>query len=335
MKEIGSEFWTSYPCAPVGNTDNERCLMSGRTALRFIIDDICKTGTIRKALLPSYCCESMIIPFVHLGIDVQFYEVTQNGVYYPYDNDADVILLIDFFGYKNSQNSVIAQLEKQEGKVIIYDATHKLDGNPDVQKYADYSFCSYRKWFFCNFATAVKHNGAFVNNKALPFNQRYVAMREDAARAKERYFAESNGYKEEFLAKFSSAERILEDDYAGYAGVPVTFDCQKIISKRKENALYLTENLKNIRGVKLWCDDIQIEDAPMFVPILVDPLIRNDLRQRLIDEKIYCPIHWPKSAYHRECNELYDTELSLVCDQRYDASDMERMVRVITDFFNG
>jgi hypothetical protein len=54
----------------------------------------------------------------------------------------------------------------------------------------------------------------------------------------------------------------------------------------------------------------------------------------LIREQIYCPIHWPKSPYHGDCGELYDRELSLICDQRYDLTDMARMVGVIQRYFN-
>ena len=71
----------------------------------------------------------------------------------------------------------------------------------------------------------------------------------------------------------------------------------------------------------------------MFVPILVDPHIRNDLRSYLINRAIYCPVHWPKSPYHGVCNELYDMELSLVCDQRYDFADMDRVLQAIKDYF--
>ena len=72
----------------------------------------------------------------------------------------------------------------------------------------------------------------------------------------------------------------------------------------------------------------------MFVPILVDPHIRDDLRSYLINRQIYCPVHWPKSSYHGMCNELYDMELSLVCDQRYNFADMDRMVHAIMDYFS-
>ena len=93
MIEIGSEFWTRQE--PIGKekASNEEYLLSGRTALRFIIDDVCGEREIKKVLLPSYCCESMIRPFADRGISVQFYRVDLGGVDLPFDNDADLILL--------------------------------------------------------------------------------------------------------------------------------------------------------------------------------------------------------------------------------------------------
>ncbi len=335
MKEIGSEFCEQYREIHTENKKNELCLLSGRTALQFIIDDICRKRFVRKVLLPSYCCESMILPFINQGIEVQFYQANNDWMDYPYDNDADVVFLIDFFGYINPQNGKIAYHEKHAKKIIIYDSTHKIDGNLEVLNYADYSFCSYRKWFYCNFTLAVKYNGEFENSENLMINERYISLRDEAAYDKRNYLSGLTNNKERFLSEFNKAEQLLEDDYIGYAGVPVSFDCNDIISKRRENALYLTDELKNISEIKLWRNNIQVNDTPMFVPIVVNPLIRDTLRQELISKKIYCPVHWPKTSYHTDCNKLYDMELSLVCDQRYDIADMERMIRVIKGYFNG
>ena len=331
--EIGSEFWEKASYVHPEKADNEVYLLSGRTALKFIIDDICNTRKFRKVLIPSYCCESMMEPFIASGIDTQFYKVHVDSVDYPYENDADAVLLLDFFGYVNPENEKIACCEKQAGKIVIYDATHKLDGNPAVEVYADYSFCSYRKWFYCNYAKAVKHSGAFGCSQ-LRANTHYIEFRDRAAEKKEKYITGLTAEKEEFLTLFSLAEQMLDEDYAGYSGESVIFDINKIASKRRENALYLIEELKKIPEIKLWRDTVQVDDVPMFVPILVDTLIRNDLRNTLIKENIYCPIHWPVSSYHVEYGELYDMELSLVCDQRYDIKDMRRIVRIIKSYFN-
>lgn len=333
MREIGSEFWQQYAPVCGENASNEAYLLSGRTALQFIIDDIRRTRNVRKALLPSYCCDSMIFPFVQSGIDVEFYPVHHNSLVYPYGNDADIVFLIDFFGYVNNQNREIACHEKHAGKIILYDSTHKIDGNQAVEVFADYSFCSYRKWFYCNYAKALKYHGAFNRDSAPMPHGSYVNLRDAAACEKERYIAGLPSDKQRFLSAFRAAEQILDEDYAGYAGIPVDVDVQQLAARRRENAAFLLRELSTIPQIRLWRENIGHDDTPLFVPILVDPQIRDDLRSYLINRQIYCPVHWPKSSYHGLCNELYDMELSLICDQRYDFSDMNRMVLAIKDYF--
>lgn len=333
-KEIGSEFFTRGTPADAAPAPGESYLLSGRTALHYILEDIARCRPMRKALLPAYCCETMIAPFEALGIEVQFYGVEADGAAYPYGNDADVVLLIDYFGYVDPENSRIALHEKQAGKTVIYDATHKIDGNEAVQRHADYWFCSYRKWLYCNCAKTVKRGGEFVNDKPQAPHERYIALRDSAAREKEAYLAGSINEKDGFLSGFAAAEQLLDADYQGYIGEMIDFDLPALVAKRRENAAHLIENLKNIPDIRLWRHAVGDGDTPMFVPILVEPSVRSNLRRALIDARIYCPIHWPRPSCDGAESELYDRELSLVCDQRYDLTDMERIIHVIKDYFN-
>ena len=59
--EIGSEFW-KYNKKYI--SENEELFLSGRTALDAIIKDILSEYRIESALLPSYCCHTMIEPFI-------------------------------------------------------------------------------------------------------------------------------------------------------------------------------------------------------------------------------------------------------------------------------
>lgn len=331
MKEIGSEFWESCEPEYIEKSNNILYLLSGRSALRVIIEDILREKIIKKVMLPSYCCESMILPFLQAGVDVEFYPVYPDYIEYNYDNDADVVLLIDFFGYVIDENAEIALREKKNEKFIIYDSTHKIDGNKSVERYSDYSFCSYRKWFYCNCTKAVKYNG-FFETTVLPCNDSYIALRDEAANEKMMYMKGISTDKNSFLSKFSAAEEFLENDTYNYAGIPITLDINSIAHKRRNNALYLINGLKGFSQVTLWRNELKYDDIPLFVPILVNTAIRNELRKYLISNQIYCPIHWPKTANHTTETELYDTELSLICDQRYDIDDMDKIISTINQF---
>ena len=73
---------------------------------------------------------------------------------------------------------------------------------------------------------------------------------------------------------------------------------------------------------------------PVFNPTTIGELCL--LRKYLIEQQIYCPVHWPISNLHQiseRAKEIYHIELSLVCDQRYGKSDMDRMAKALNNFF--
>lgn len=99
---------------------------------------------------------------------------------------------------------------------------------------------------------------------------------------------------------------------------------------RRENAAFLHQALS-----LQFIGKLTAKSCPLFVPVLLkNTEERNTVRKRLIEEQIYCPIHWPKNqmiTQNMEVNKIFDTELSLICDQRYSAVDMERIVKVINN----
>lgn len=331
MKEIGGEFWLEEAKNKCKMQDNCAYLLSGRTALDFIIKDIKAQRRLASVLLPSYCCESMIEPFERNHVKVQFYSVSENGIDFCFSGTHDAVLLLDFFGYELPENKKIAQIVREAGSIIIYDSTHKLNGTSIP---ANYTFCSYRKWLYCNFATVKKADGDFNIPVPTRVNWAYCEKRNRAAMLKADYIAGVKANKQEFLRLFSISEDILDSDYVDYAGVQMYIDIETISAARRRNAHFLIDNLKDVPGIELWRPVIRPDDTPLFVPILVKNGRRDELKQHLINHSIYCPVHWPLSSRHDSGNRyLYDEELSLICDQRYSTEDMNREIAAIKQFF--
>lgn len=335
MREVGSEFWREPKAVNQSweTSANRLYPLSGRTAL----DCICKDSCIKSVMLPSYCCNSMIEPFLRNGVKVRFYSVGLDDVRYDFTKDCEAVLLIDFFGYVMPEMIEIAKHEHNREKVVIYDGTHLLTGNPFISMFADYTLCSFRKWEYCNFAVLEKRKGSFgvtLNNKR---NKEYNKLRDAAAKQKMDYFSKVTTEKSVYLDMFSQAEEMLERDYEGYVGQPVHIDADSIVRQRRINAKMLLNGLSVIPQVQLFRPYICAEDIPMFVPILLDDVeTRTQLRKYLTENDIYCPIHWPLSDFHvidEADKEIYGRELSLICDQRYDAVDMQREINVIKRFF--
>lgn len=335
-KEIGSEFWD----VPTVNKNNglfpEKTVwfLSGRIALRSIIQEIKRV--CHSVAMPSWCCGSMIKPFVDAGLEVHFYPVYwQNGLVRELRMDCDALFIMDYFGY----TSEISGLNGYRG-VVIRDVTHSIFST----KYhdADYYFGSLRKW--CGVWT-----GGYAWSKAghkllteETDDLGYASIRETAMHLKNCFI---NGYVDKdghgvtdkgYLKVYGNAEELLDCVHI----VPAA-ERDVILAKRIDVNFVRKRHYTNANILRNAFLDICIFpglkniDCPMLVPIIVPNGKRDELRKHLIERDIYCPVHWPISGYHKLSEKerfLYDNELSLVCDQRYTEEDMSRMVDAIRLF---
>ncbi len=303
-KEIGSEFWD----VPLSNDENSifpketKWLLSGRTALNLIIKD----SGIKSISMPRWCCESMINPFIKNGVLVSFYDECPSFKY-------DAIFLIDYFGFANKNPSLIGY----KG-IVIRDVTHSIFSK--TYNDADYYFGSLRKW--AGFITGGFAWGKWKTQIHLtPCDNEYATLRKKAMNLKKTYINGLSSNKD-FLDLFKQANDYLdscelcsacEDDI--YAARH--FDVDGVKSIRRKNAKILIDRIGCMYELK-------DNDCPLFIPIKVEK--RDALRKFLIDNNVYLPIHWPNHDWNGK-------ELSLVCDQRYDESDMLRICNLIDNFY--
>ncbi len=354
--EIGSEFWNgSTPLDGIGVTSllpaGMTChyTLCGRTALELVLRDAMQTRAIRKAYLPSYCCHTMIDPFMAKGIEVVFYDVffTDIGIVCNFreDNGCDLVFLMDYFGFRDEKTALRAKSQKIKGKCVVYDATHAMFCENIDYSACDYVFGSFRKWFGVNAGFCAKA-GAWHQFPALTENQRYAQFRNAAFQEKQRFMAGQPVEKASFLQAFSLAEERLETDYVGYGpddaslNILETVNVNFIRQKRQENAVFAIAavNAMSSRTVCSPYRQVKSGECPLFVPLRVDSGARAELRLKLIQNRIYFPIHWPLSDLHKTdsiSRSIYDTELSFVCDQRYGAEDMKRAISIIRSFCDG
>lgn len=329
VREIGSEFW-SVPTTEADNglfPEDTRWFLSGRSALTCILRDIREHTAAKTAALPAWCCDSMILPFLEAGFSLRFYPVyPENGVLvqdFSGAEGADVWLVMDYFGYTGP-------LPPKTDAIVIRDLTHSVFSRSYDD--AQYYFGSLRKW-------AGFYTGGFAWGLAqqnLPENEAYVSMRSDAMAQKERYIV-GNSDSKAYLSVFGDAEEMLENCApAGAARRDVLLaqklDVAAIRHRRRENAAILLEAFSNIALFPA----LREEDCPLFVPILVPDGKRDELRRYLIQNAIYCPVHWPLTNAHKadpQTLQIYQNGLSLICDQRYGAADMIRIVETVKTFW--
>lgn len=358
IKEIGSEFWTGctprskegYSMRPMSIYEQHPYkvveTLSGRTALEHIVEILVRRGQ-RKAYLPSYCCHTMIEPFISHGVEVIFYDVeyTDSGLHRVVEESADydVILLMDYFGHTDAETLGIAVKEKQKGKTVVYDATHSLYSPINTATY-DYIYGSYRKWVDINSGfLACKEefsNGEITQNYD---NDEYAKKRTALFDMKASFINGGPIEKEDFLPLINEAEGVLEEQYhhrmpdERSMEVLRTADATFMKHRRMENARVLDDGLNSLNDPRVRCLNSLLNtfDVPLFVPIIIADGHRDRLRRYLIEKEIYCPVHWPKSDIHKMMKgseRLFDFELSLICDQRYGEHDMLRIIQEIQNY---
>lgn len=336
FNEIGSEFWIeSEPDVLLTVRDGLYCL-SGRTAIDLILQDILKNKSVKRVAVPAWCCDSMIAPFLDRGVEVEFYDISfADGQLVCHIDDtkgSDVFYLTNYFGYENMPPIEMVRRIKEQGSIIIYDRTHSFLMEDELYRLlADYSFASIRKWMGVI-------GGAVVEGVDTPemINCPFVPIKELSMRDKYRYLlGERIIRKDDFLSAFGEFSHCLTTDYRDYRMDDLSYtlykseDLKEMKLKRRENATFIHENLKGLQFVCKLTEDA----VPLFVPVLFETKEQRDtVRRKLIEQQIYCPVHWPQPVQipaGYQVNDIVDRELSLLCDQRYGLKEMKKQIKTI------
>lgn len=336
-REIGSEFQSCFIGRGQGIFFPDRMkdsvfTFSGRTA----IETVLKNETIiKKAFLPSYCCDSMIEPFRASNIEVDFYSVYYDNelkINLNIPDDVDCLLWCNYFGFDVEMPDLSEFTGR--GGIVIEDITHSLFSKKQYHNQSHYLIASIRKWGpflsggYCASIDTLQYKPIGVPDENF-LKQKKSAMDEKAA------FLNGNckRSKSHFLKKFASSNEWIAENYSELSIDEASLDIIRYIDQRKvteirrRNADILYSGLINNGYIKFLFDKEKME-CPLFVPIIIENQRRDAVRKRLIENAVFCPVHWPKPKANCDSN-LYSMELSLICDQRYEEEDMHRIVNIL------
>lgn len=335
MGEIGSEFSYVEISESTGIKfplmNDSRLVFSGRTAIETAI----KNENIKKVLMPSYCCDSMIEPFRKSGIDVQFYQVNYDDeliINIEIPSDIDCVLWCNYFGFINSMPIFEDFIKK--GGIVIEDITHSMFSKYVYHEQSDYLVASVRKWLPVlsgGFVAAKKKLQYKPDNKP---SKEYIRNKRKAILEKKVFLeGDASICKSHFLDGYAWANKWLANNYSGLTIDDFSFkiihsvDSECIRKRRINNAKYLYKELEKCSDIR-FLFPVDKMDCPLFVPVVILNGKRDIIREKLTEHDIYCPVHWPRPEMNCKSN-LYDLELSLVCDQRYDKNDMQRIADIL------
>ena len=314
---------------------------SGRAAIDLAIKDILRTRTVQKVYMPSYCCISMVQPFLNNNIKVIFYNVSyKNGkINYNIDTkqECDLFFAMNYFGFQSAEINHYIAAFKNKGKIVIEDITHSLLCDEPFYDSSDYLVASLRKWVAIPTGGLLCKKRGKLEIKAKKSGDLAVQEKMEAMQKKYLFLAGKINDKTEFLvenAKFDN-QLIHMDSTVGIdhmsAGILEEINIEEIKKQRRENAFLLYKELKKQPKISFLFPNINTEtDTPLFVPIMMKKEERDSLRNYLIQYGIYCPIHWPEVMGTK--SNIRDYELSIICDQRYSKIDMIHIIEKINEW---
>lgn len=348
--EIGSEFWLEDIKNEKKNKffmigQDRRFLLSGRTAIMYVINDILKSNKdVKRVYMPSFCCESMLQPFLEKDINIIYYNVSYNNkIMYNIDTNkkCDIFFAMNYFGFVSTNMHEYIKEFSRKGVIVIEDITHSLLCDQNYCSNSDYLVVSLRKWFpIITGGMAVKLKGSFLEQENYNENADIVKIKREAMLLKQMYINNlKNVNKDEYLKLYRTADAILDRDYNNYLidkesyRIIWNLDIEFIKQRRKQNAKAIYKTLENTR-LNFLIPKLEESDCPIFVPIYLDIDEKQQLSKFLIENQIYCPSHWPKPNCLCDSN-LYNRELSLICDQRYTENQVKEYVEKIKGKLEG
>ncbi len=355
--EIGSEY--EYPVLPEAAGQSEKPERSGTAEAAFgcIPGDSCLTFTGRgalelvlkeagvrgRALLPAWCCESMVEPFQRCGLEVSLYPVEPGpeGLHLRLEQipeDCRVLLWCGYFGFGvPALEAQLLRRFRERGGLVVFDFTHSLLSENPIPEGCDYAAASLRKALpLLSGGLAVSLTGPLKNRPAEKPEEDFLSLREQAMRRKRAFVqAGYQGDKDSFLPLYARANGLLRETAYG-RGMDETsramlgkLNLRQIAARRRENARVLYQQLQGIDGLRFVFPESQMQ-APLFVPVLLSRQRRDAVRQALIRQGIFCPVHWPGLSLPG-ASEIPERELSLICDQRYGAEEMAFEAQVLRE----
>ena len=347
LKPLGGEQWFDINLFDK-NSDNFKneefvFLSGGQSALRFVLENI-NIKDDEYILMPSYLCPSILYNFNKLNIKYEFYKINKDLSIGLDDIKEKInqykikaLFFIDYFGFYHNKETIECLKELQKQNITIIEDAVQMLWFSRKKFVGDYVFNSYRKFLPIDGSIVLCNQ---VKNYNFQKDDYYESV--NLARVKKTAFQNFNiGSEEKFLDLYEKAEEeynkrdniIGMDDESKKMLSKV--DCKFIFDKRKENYCYLYDRLIGNNKIQIIYDKELIDDGSILgLPILIEN--RNEIRKKLREFNIYCPVHWDilEEAWSgKYVNSRYVSSgiITLPIDQRYGLEDMDRLASSINN----
>lgn len=293
---------------------------TARNALEYILLQL---PDAKMIYLPLYTCEAIVEPLKILSVSFNFYHINMNlemKEEVPVEKGTYVIVN-NYFGVKDAY---VAQMAEKYGKHLIVDNAQALFAPVLQGVKAIYSARKFVGVADGGFAVGVPDLPLLMYDEDTTEHDSHLLIRKQReAEAGFRAFRENEKQlsNQSIYRMADSTQDILQH-----------IDYEKVVEKRRENYRVLHDALKELNQLQL--PNLDSFACPMVYPFL--PKDSADLRQRLIDNRIYVARYWPNVLNWCRPDDIEEIlakdMIPLPIDQRYGEEEMKRIIEIIKKY---
>jgi hypothetical protein len=312
---------------------NVEYVQSGRQALAVIIK-LLSARNFSSVAVPNFLCDSMLEPFVRAGWEINTYQldrelkpVPQSITEVVKNNLPSIAVLgVNYFGRLPEQNYVNLVSELASiGIPVIEDETHRIFTPGQVG--AEFAFGSLRKLLPIADGAYIRHSQQQpITQNLIPgdtsilwseMQEMQIATAEVELQLSRRRVQLANKSFEEIY----EPKAISQDSFFYVKNL----DYEAMQQKRIANGNYLGEKLNkmNVPMLNLF-NDSQVPSH-----LIIEVKNPKEIQKRMAEQRVYCPIHYPRSQILQHNMPWRENILSLPIDHRYDESDMDYIIMAL------
>lgn len=269
--------------------------------------------------IPYFTCDVLLEPLNKHKISYKFYDVNDDLepiLDFDIVQKNEVVLLTNYFGLKSNFIENIVQKKVN----FIVDNSQAYFTKPIIGIDAFYS----PRKFFGVADGGYLYTDTFIDHE-FEIDRSYERISHLIKRIE---LGAENGYAD-FKRNDASLENQPIKKMSFFTSkILNALDYESIASIRQKNYRYLHDHLKHTNKLQLPISDF---DVPMIYPYRIENA--NGLRERLIQNKIFCATYWPN--VYDWCKEEYNSYhltseiIAIPIDQRYDIDDMKRILSYV------
>ena len=325
---------------------NVKYFESGRNAVEYIFR-FCISYPKKIVLLPEFLCSSISDAILRAGWKYQYYSVDKDLKIIEEEiiekiQEIPILFVIDYFG-KNQSQFFLKELKKINPEVIIIeDCTQSLLTERKEESVADYMLASLRKWFAIPSGGGVWSNHNLPEIPVAPGISEYTFYYFISQLMKTEYLKNEKLNKQKYLEWMSEGVKKLFEDYTIREMDQVSkrllanLDWEAVRERRRANYDVICKLIDNNPQFEL-VSQLKEGEIPFCIPIRTK--YRENLMSYLIQNRIYCNIHWrileQKYGINPEIKELSEQILSIPCDQRYGEEEMQYIGFALNEWKGG